>query len=304
MVKSEDDKTMLNFRLRYVVAYIENSGVDIEKAAAEFFGDYEFDSELLDNEGISSLFNEWLIFDYKLPSGLTITADYYLKNPDNFSKNLMDELKQIIETQVYEFLEVIEAKPGKWLEVHGLFSGKRYRVREKSLSWQIGKRLGCFFNRIAKVDGDYYFIGSNPKVLPITYTDRSKRFFRQSDKTLLSPKNALMNLLPSKDKNKDLEYVQTTGGVEKKRRELEKEFDKLRRKYRLNISFDALTRFVFNENYRSHFADFYKDILKTGVPEEMAFESVKFFQDLWNFFPHKKLGGKSPAERYKEAYGG
>lgn len=32
---------MLNFRLRHVIAYIENSGADIETAAAEFFGNRE-----------------------------------------------------------------------------------------------------------------------------------------------------------------------------------------------------------------------------------------------------------------------
>lgn len=51
------------------------------------------------------------------------------------------------------------------------------------------------------------------------------------------------------------------------------------------------------------FADFYKDLTSIGITEKMIVENTKFFQDFWNYFPHKILGGKCPAEKYKDVYG-
>lgn len=187
---------MLNFRLGKIVAYIINSGADIEKAAHEFFSDVEIQEHMLNMEQISSLFNEWIIFDYKLSTGTTISADYYLKNPDNLPKDIMKELKQIIETQTYGMFELEDIMPGEYVIVYSLFGGKKYKVIEKTFSQEVVGHKGSFYNRIAKVNGNYYFVGSNPVFLPITHTDRSKRFYLETDKTPLSPKDALKLLIP------------------------------------------------------------------------------------------------------------
>lgn len=297
---------MLNFRLGKIVSYIGKSGADVEKAANDFFNGVEVGPDLPNIEQISSLFNEWLIFDYKLSTGVTISTDYYLKNPDNLSEILMDELKQIIGTQTYQLFELEDSIPGEYVIVYSLFSGKKYKVIEKTFSREIVGRKGSFFNRVANVNGDYYFIGSNPSFLPITYTDRSRKFYLQTDKTVLTPKDALGLLVPKKENekvNKDEKYLQMKNGIRTKRRKLEKEFSTLKKKSKVNVSFDKLVAFVYKEAYKDHFADFYKDIMRIGIPEKMVFDEYKFFQDLWNFFPHKILGNKCPADLYKEVYG-
>jgi len=298
---------MLNFRLSKIVSYIGRSGVDVEKAAGEFFDGIEIQQDMPNIEQISSLFNEWLIFDYKLTTGVTISTDYYLKNPDNLSEDIMDELKQIIETQTYQLFELEDTIPGEYVVVYSLFSGKKYKVIEKTFSREALGRKGSFFNRVANVNGDYYFVGSNPTFLPFTYTDRSRKFYLETDKTVLTPKSALGFLLPKKENeevNKDEKYLQIKDGIKLRQRELKKEFIALKKKYKINVSFDKLTAFVYKEAYKDHFADFYKDVIRIEIPEKMIFEEYKFFQNLWNFFPHKVLGNKCPADLYKEAYGG
>jgi len=291
----------MNFKLGKVVSYIIRSGTDIEKAAMEFFGKNIIYPDMPEFENISSLLNEWLIFDYKLASGTTIISDYYFKNPDNLPEYLMDELKQIIESSVYDLFEVEKTDPGMSVEVHGLFTGKKYKVHEKSLSLSLEDRKGCFFNRIAKVNGHYYFIGSNPAFLPMTYTDRSRKIFKSENKETISPKLALPFLLPPKSKPQRI--IVTKKDIKIKRKKLQKQFEKLKEKYRISTSFDELKNFLFNENYKDHFADFYTDITGIGITHEMVLENTQFFEDFWNYFPHKKLGGKCPAEKYREVYG-
>lgn len=297
---------MLNFKLGNVISYVPKSGIDMEKAAREFFGKDELNIDEVNREQALFLFYEWLIFDYKLPLGKTIVIDYYFKNPNHLPQNLIDELKQIIETQKYEFFEVEKVKSGVWVEVYGLFNGKKYKVLEKTMSLEIGNQKICFYNRITKVNGDYYFIGSNPLVIPTSHTDRAKKLYLKMEKTPTSPKDTLGFLLKNtknEQQNEDLRYLKMKNGIEIKRKEIEKEFEKLKEKYHCQTLFKKLTQFVYREAYKDHFADFYKDMTKIGIPEKMIFDSCKFFQDLWNFFPHQSLSGKCPAEKYQEFYG-
>lgn len=295
---------MLNFRIGKIVAYIGRTGIDLEKAAQDFFGKYEIYPNMSYWEQISSLFNEWLVFDYRPKNGLTITADYYLKSLDKLSPSLLNELKQIVETQTYDLFEAEDVSPGKSMNVWGLFRGKKYKVLEKSLSFAIQDRKGSFYNRIARVNGKFYFIGSHPFIFPITHTDRARNFFKQTKGKPVTPKDVLPLIIEKESgKRSDLIPSLTKKGIKAKRKKLEKKFKKLSQKYGLTIPFRKLTDFVYQEAYQDHFADFYKDITTVGLPERMIVDNVKFFQDIWNFFPHKKLGNKCPAEKFKEAYG-
>lgn len=291
----------MNFKLSKVVAYVDRSGVNIRKAAREFFGKNKIYLDMPDFDNIASLFNEWLIFDFKLPSGSTVISEYYLKNPDSLPDWLMDELKQIIATSVYDLFEVETSNPGIELTVWGLFIGQKYRVLEKSLSLSLGNKRGCFYNRIAKINGNYYFIGSNPLFLPVVHTDRSRKMFKTDNKETVTSKDALFLLLPPKSAPR--QPIVTEKGITKIQQKLQKQFKELKVKYRSNATFAKLEDFLFNENYLDHFADFYKDITAIGITDEMVVENIRFFQDFWNYFPHKKLGGKCPAEKYREVYG-
>ncbi len=71
---------------------------------------------------------------------------------------MMNELKQIIETQTYELFELENTKPREYVNVYALFSGKKYKVLEKTFSLEFKDQKGSFFNRVAKVNGDYYFV--------------------------------------------------------------------------------------------------------------------------------------------------
>lgn len=282
---------------------VGNNPDTVQRAAGEFFGSVHGSLPAESTEQINSLFNEWLIFDFYDAAGRSIIKEYYLINPDELSVELLDELRQIIETQFYGYFEVQKIKSEEWVEVWDIFSGKSYRVAEKSLSRSLNDPRVSFFNRLAKVNGIYYFIGSNPIVFPMYYTERAKKDFSSGGPApKLSPKN-LFKILINKAKEKSPAGLYSDEAIESKRAELKKQFTKLIGKYKVTAVFKDLVGFINNESYTSHFADSWLDIQKTGVTEEMVFGETKFFQDLWNYFPHKKLSGISPAEKVREYYG-
>ncbi|MEK7591832.1 MAG: hypothetical protein AAB508_00385 [Patescibacteria group bacterium] len=288
----------MNFKFGMVVAYIPKSGADIRKAAGEFFGKYTINP---DSEIISSLFNEWLIFDYKIPGGTTVITEYFLKNPDALPENLMDELRQIIQTSVYDLFEVERNVPGVSVTVIGIFTGKRYTVSERSLSLQMENRKGTFYNRVARVGDVYYFVGSNPAFYPMTYTERMKTMLRKENKERITPKHAAQLVLAPAKQSQKKNITKTA--IRRKRLSVIRQFAQLKHTYGFTTSFETLADFLYQEDYRGHYADFYTDLKKIGIGYNVVVENTRFFEDFWNYFPHKVLDDRCPTEKYQEYYG-
>ncbi len=294
--------SMLQIRLSKIVRYATQHESIMRKAVEEFFGKTAIDPHMENIEAISGLFNEWLIFDFKMPSGATFIVDYYFKNPDSLSKKLLEELQQIIETQHFEMFELQSVKRGEWLKVYGLHSGKNYTVYEHSGSLKALEK-GTFWGRIAKVHDKYILVGSNPMYFPTTSTPRLKKKFLENKPDHFSPKDVLPLVLPQKIKPSVFEKMQMTPyELEKKKGSLKERFEKIQKDNSLSVSFKDIVSFVYYEHYKTNFADFYADLVKLGVPEEIVFSKADLFNDIWNFFPHKSLNGKSPYDMYKEHY--
>lgn len=293
---------MLQVKLSRVIKYATQHESMMQKAVEEFFSKTPIDSHRENIEAISGLFNEWLIFDFKIPSGKTFIVDYYFKNPDSLPKEQLEELQQIIETQQFEMLEIQSIKRGEWLKVYGLYSGKNYTVYEYSGSLAAPEK-GIFWGRIAKVHDQHILVGSNPMYFPITATLRLKKFYLDNKPNHFSPKDVLPLVLPQRAKPSLNEKKQMSKKeLEKKRASLKEQFEKLQKYESLSVPFESIVSFIYNEHYKTNFADFFVDIVKLGVPEKIVFSKTDLFNDIWNFFPHKLLNGKSPYEMYKEHY--
>lgn len=218
---------MLQVKLSKVIRYATQHESMMRKAVEEFFGKTPIDPHMENIESISGLFNEWLIFDFKMPSGTTFIVDYYFKNPDSLPKKQLEELQQIIETQQFEMLELHSIKRGEWLKVYGLHSGKNYTVYEHSGSLAAPEK-GTFWGRIAKVHDKHILVGSNPMYFPTTATPRLKKFYLDNKPDHFSPKDVLPLVLPQRAKPSLIEKKQMSKKeLEKKRASLKEQFEKL-----------------------------------------------------------------------------
>ncbi|KKT84787.1 MAG: hypothetical protein UW84_C0049G0010, partial [Candidatus Collierbacteria bacterium GW2011_GWA2_44_99] len=150
---------MLKIRLGKVVIYANRDQRLMKRAVAEFFGERHVDQSSPNFEQISSLFNEWLIFDFKVKESRNWVTEYYLKNPDALPADQLAELEQIIKTQTFQMFE-IESKRGQYVTVYGLYNGDTYKVFDKALSSNFPGK-GSFWNRTAIVDGRRIFVGGN-----------------------------------------------------------------------------------------------------------------------------------------------
>ena len=294
---------MLQVKLSKIIEYAHQHESVMIKATEEFFGVKPIDLNEENIESISSLFNEWSVFDFKLQSGTTFLTEYYFKNPNELSKDILDELKQMIETQQFEMLEIESLKRGEWIQAYGLYSGKDYRIYEHSASLEIPNK-GMFWGRVAKINGKYLLVGSNPMFIPVTNTQRSKKMYLENKPKSFSPKDVLPFFLPRKKSTLEttIEKDMTPKQIEDKRKILKRRFQTLQKQYRFNISFKKVSAFIYNENYKYNFADSITDIIKLGISEKIVSSHISLFQNLWNFLPHKKLQGMSPYEMHRKIY--
>lgn len=294
---------MMKFKFARIVNYAYSKQELVRQALKEFFGDNIPGQEEPMYEEINALFNEWLIFGFKLPDETSITVEYFLKNPDALDQSLLDELEEILKSQFYDLLEVVEVKRGQWLKLYSFTKGRVIKVWDKAGSLSVSEKA-TITGRVARVRGRWYLVGSNGIQLPFSSTPRHKRFIRQvKDGFKFTPKDTLGFLLEKDDSKQSAQpKIYTAKEIKNKRKKLEKKFARLAKKYLFRVDFDKVVEFVNNENYQSNHADTYKDLVELGIPEEAVLNSLPLFQDIWNFFPHKSLNGKYPAEMYREAY--
>lgn len=288
----------LKIKLSQIVKFVASHEEAFSQAWKEFAGEEELDEETENFKKILPLFNEWLIFDFKLPSGMNAITEYYLKNPDRLSQDLLLELKQIIETQKFEMLEIINIKKGEWIEVYGVFSGNIYKIYDYLGSLSLPEK-GSFFGRVAKIDNKWLLVGSDTFSLPVISTTRAKRMYLKQ-KISLTPKDIWRFWLTPKEPDRDLEFTMRMSAkdLENRREKLKSRFEQKKKKTNFKTDFKQVLDFIKNENYKDKFADFFKDLTKLGIPPKVILEEISLFNDLWNFFPHKSLKGKSPAEIY------
>lgn len=292
---------MLKVKLSKIIDYAAKDEKVYRKAWDDFFKDLEIYPGMEGFDEVIALFNEWLVFDFKFPSGVNALVDYFFKNPDNLQDEVLAELEQIVKTQCFEMLELIDLKKGEWLKVYGLFSGKTYKIYEVSGSLTCPD-YGTFWGRLARIDGRWQLVGGSPVFLPTTTSPRLKKVFLK-EKKKPSPKDVLTFLLPKNNKNVGESAYLTPKQIKNKRKNLEKKFNKLAQKNDLKTSFKEVVDFVYRENYKTNFADYFTDLKKLRIPQKLIIEKANLFNDIWNYFPHQTLKGKSPAEAYQERYG-
>jgi len=292
----------MKFKLRKVVDFAYAHNLVTPEVIEDFFGGpppFAPGEEWFDES--SSLFNEWLIFEYQLSTDTNIIGDYYLKNPENLKQVELKELKAVVETQIYEWVELISKKERQWIKVYGLLTGKTYTVYDVAASVNLPDR-GSYNTRLAKIGNRWYAVGCDPLVMPVTYTKRSRQLYRfkPGEKTRLSCKDTLQLMLPKGEKE---QMFFTKKEIKAKQKMLGEKYQKISQKLNIKVSFTTVLEFIYNENYQTNFTDWQKDISVLGFEFDFISDNLKLFENIWNFYPHKRLGGKSPAQMYTEIYG-
>ena len=154
----------------------------------QFFGDLNPASLNIPSEIAIGLSNEWLLFDYIPPSGKTLIIQYYFANPDNLSKALLNELKQVVETHHIHIFQTFAPSKPPYVFLQSVFTDTKFKVYDCSMSLVANGMSGSFVGRLTQIDKVKYLVGSNPMVFPNRYTSNEIH--------ILAEKKAVVPSLP------------------------------------------------------------------------------------------------------------
>lgn len=165
----------LNFKLREVVRYAHQYEDIRTSAVKQFFGKNSPD-KLLEDETIGALFNEWVIFDFRSKFGTSLIVQYYLKNPDGLTVVQLQQLEQVIKTERYELMEILETKAGEGFSVYLIRTGEVLFIDDLAGSNSVSIP-SLFFNRIAKVDNKFVLVGCDNVTFRKRLSGKNKKEF-------------------------------------------------------------------------------------------------------------------------------
>lgn len=286
----------MKFPLHLVIDYAHTKPAEIDRALEQLFGNGPLPKDLTSEEEelLQGLFGEWLINEYRQTNGSTFLTEYILTQPGKVSNKIIDQFTQIAQSNFYSEFEFRSVKPGDYIVVEDIFTGKVYYVYDKlgSQNAPVGSTSRM---RLARVDGRWYAVGSNPVLLPLHFTERLKKILRTEIKP---PRPTLKDTVELIRQPKlPPPKIPTKEELKEKREEIEKQFSYAVIKHKSQLTFVEVKQAVFAED-RVNPGDFWQGLVKRGLPMKFLLEDFQILQDLWNYFPHRCLNDLSPIEVY------
>jgi len=276
----------------HIINFAKTKPEEFKRACHEFFPSEEI-AQNADDELIG-LFFEWLIYEFKQKSNITFFVEYVLRNPDLMSGKDIKKFRQVGETQWYSDFQLVSVVQGSYIHVEDVFTGKKYDIFDEKGS-QNCESKGILKARVAYVDGKYYFVGANPIFIPVVYTERMKKILRDLKKDKLSARDTALLLIDHDQNPPDTPHAVGRKEILKKRNTLKDQYKLYAIQYKATMKFSELLNRVLNENGKD-VGKFWEELMTVGIPKNMLMQETQFFQDVWNFFPHKSLRNLSPVE--------
>ena len=254
----------------------------------------------IQNDQEEGLFMEWITFDYRFRDGRSLLENFISENPLNMAKKEL-QVYEDLQMNKYGFFEIQDIKIDEYLELESLQSGKIYKVLEKR-GTRNAKLKTTFLCRVGKVGDHWELVGSDPVGFPVYFTARVKKIMREG-KEKYSPKDARRFLIEKSDKPSEFEKSLQMKGDEliKKQNEIKILLEQQLKKSKSVASVDDILKIIYKEKNKDDLSKILSlfDNGKTALTQKL----MDLISSAWNHFPHRSLGGKSPAEKAKDVYG-
>ncbi|MFQ5885446.1 MAG: tetratricopeptide repeat protein [Thermoplasmata archaeon] len=246
-----------------------------ESVLDEYLGD-----DVVGDIEISTLLDAF-IFDHELSDGKKPFANFLEKadiSPKKYSAY------RDLEDNVFSMFEVLEVYRGQGLKLQDLVWNKRYFVREKKGTYQMepGNILFC---RVAQFRSYHVIITPIPMALPQDagyYIKRKLRHVRSNlQKEGMNAFDVLNVVFKPEAKPESLDDIKNA---------LKRKLNSLG----LRLDFRGLNRRI---NERNDVTEAFPEIYEFDFPSNDDFEeTMGLLRLLWNKYPRREFGGKSPGE--------
>lgn len=222
----------------------------------------------------SNMFLDAFIFDHRLVNGKT-PFEMFLENANIplYQKSVFESYKH----NTYSLFEVLNIDLGKGLELFDIISKNKYYIKERQGTYAVEKG-SIVAGRIAKIDNGFIAISPAFSSFPKEVAFLLKKIFEPKSRFKLTAFDVLKLFL------KNEEYPESVD-------ELISELQDAIKKYRIDIDIASIDERI-NSNESPDEA--FPEIHHAEVAEDKKLKLINLLYELWNKYPRKDFGGKSP----------
>lgn len=170
---------------------------EMDRAMIEFFqldSIADFDPQMV-SPLTGGLLSEWLLYDFILSDGRTMLQNWVETNPQDLAAKTISEYKELLNSQIYSFFEVLQIHPGQSLRLRNIFTDETYFVLEHQGTYDT--TLGALLPlRLARYRNNWRIVSADSIQLPIQLPpDMLQSLKNTSPKLRLTPKDLWQMLL-------------------------------------------------------------------------------------------------------------
>lgn len=261
----------MHFPFYLIIAYSGRHKKELSEAYMQFFGD----SRKRSDQRVLGLFAEWVMYEYKRPSGKSFMDSYIETNPDMLGEKLLGQFRQISNSQFFGQFEVISVKKGSSFEVEDMFSGKTYIVYDEEGSRHVTR--GIIYARLGEADGKWSLVGANPVILNLTYAPELKSALKKEvGATRFSVVDAY-DLI----RYQSAQIRRLNAGARK--RKLKEWYEEKAQKYQVRVPFEKIVSMTQKSSSDS-ILTYWQQWLERGFTKEFLYKELKLFLELWDVY--------------------
>ncbi|MCL2403374.1 MAG: hypothetical protein FWC86_03990 [Coriobacteriia bacterium] len=148
----------------------------VDRAGQEFFAYVQATQERIPKEKIEQLFNEWLVYDFRLKTGKTALETYIYRNPDELDEDKLKLMQQAGESSYvgHFWIKTVNAKT-QTLVLEECGSDASFKVYDATASQSIQSNAGLVAARLIQLDGNWFFASDPVFFLPIPSSEDGER---------------------------------------------------------------------------------------------------------------------------------
>jgi len=266
---------------------------EVQRALDEFFNGNRPAEEI--NEKRLAIINEWLVFDFRLASGLTVLEDYCRRNDNQFSEKEKKIYFDLCSTHRYGAFEILRVYRGKGMDIRDVRTGQDFFVQEYSLTRNVEKG-NIFLNRVARVGDHWELVGADPVVLPIAKSTKRWQEITFGGADTITPRLAF-SFLAGIDDDADLQLKTIDSQAAREN------FSKALEKFGLSRHINANTVADWWQKKNMKPLDvitIMRYLALDRALDDSFNELIEASFDFHNTLPNEKLGGKTPQEKILE----
>ncbi|MCL2136444.1 MAG: hypothetical protein FWH40_03935 [Coriobacteriia bacterium] len=291
---TEQSNKSLQERLGAVIDYYLSHNPSISEVATDEFFDYVDPRDDLSEDEFDrliGLLNEWFVFDYLLPNGLSPLAEYLRDNPERLQASEIAALKEADASHFStDFWLLGTDVDNDILVLEPFHEACEYEVYDPQASVEMSGLRGAIGLRLVRINDRWQPAGTGVYFVEADPTDELKSLVRESDEIGVMQFIDLVKENFGLDRNTAITSagISELGPLEVSPELVEIEYEAICAQTGVDVKWDAVKDAIYQSGADDNPYELFKVLFSSGLPNRATFFALfDVLIKAWNVLPRK-----------------